>query len=152
MSDKICGCCGNRHPCDCPTVQSSQFRRIAELEAENAVLLADLSRYSHEREMNADVACALRERDAVLKELAEESARLVEACTALEAEVGKWKRERDYFYVVSEKQMDVRDDALKALAGERAKSERYRKEALDALSKLAIAQLRAAIDAAGEKS
>ena len=33
MSDKLCACCGNRHPCDCPTVQSSQFRRIAELEA-----------------------------------------------------------------------------------------------------------------------
>ena len=33
MSDKLCACCGNRHPCDCPTVQSSQFRRIAALEA-----------------------------------------------------------------------------------------------------------------------
>ena len=33
MSDKLCACCGNRVGCDCPTVQSAQFRRIAELEA-----------------------------------------------------------------------------------------------------------------------
>ena len=32
MSDKLCACCGNRVGCDCPTVQSAQFRRITELE------------------------------------------------------------------------------------------------------------------------
>jgi len=82
-----------------------QQRRITALEAENKSLLDAVDSYSHEREMNADVACALKQRD----------------------------------------------DALKALAEERAKSERYRKEALDALSKLAIAQLRADMNAALEE-
>ena len=43
MNDKLCACCGNRAGCDCPTVQSAQFRRIAELEADfdNALTARD---------------------------------------------------------------------------------------------------------------
>ena len=43
MSDELCDCCGNRVPCDCSTVQSAQFRRIAELEADfdNALTARD---------------------------------------------------------------------------------------------------------------
>ena len=57
------------------------LKRIAELEAERDNLLKALDGYSHEREMNEDVACGLRQRDAAIKALAEDRARLRKAIT-----------------------------------------------------------------------
>ena len=74
---------------------------VKELEQTNKALMADLDRYSHEREMNADVACALKQRDDARTQLSAEHTAHAET-----------KRQNEHARRFAETVLDKLDDRL----------------------------------------